>query len=170
MEYENKDKPHSTTGGVKAFPIEGRFAHVRERLAGGFTDEDRAYRAKFLKDQVLHNEPVVPDWWYKERFNPIRRFYRWPLDTLICNTETPQTFWRYASRYWTGKVLLGLAGTYVGYYIIKYHSNDWQNCSGFEYIRSKEFKPIGHPEYNKPEFLKPADYYDNRMGVNKFSG
>ncbi len=83
MDYEGKDGPSHCTGGVKPFPIEGRFARIRERLAGGYTDADRAYRAQWLKDQVLHHEPVIPEWYYKERYNPIRRLYRWPLDTLF---------------------------------------------------------------------------------------
>lgn len=87
MEYEGKDKPASTTGGVKAFPIEGRFASERERLAGGFTDADRAWRAKYLKDQILDHEPVTPEWFYKERYNPIRRLYRWPLETIFRTQE-----------------------------------------------------------------------------------
>ena len=87
MDYSGKDEPATYTGGVKAFPIEGRFAHERERLAGGFNDADRAWRKQYLKDQELHNEPINPEWYYRERYNPIRRFYRWPLETLFNNLE-----------------------------------------------------------------------------------
>lgn len=70
---------HSVTGGAKVMGIEGRMASVRERMIG-MTDAERAWRAKWLKDQVLHDEPIVPKDYYKERYNPIRRFYRAPMD------------------------------------------------------------------------------------------
>lgn len=54
----------------------------RERLIG-MTDEERLWRAQYLKDQILtKNEPRhVPEYW-KEIRNPIRRFYMWPLNTV----------------------------------------------------------------------------------------
>lgn len=72
----------STTGGVKPMAIAGRMVRERERLVGMTTDE-RAWRKQWLKDQVLsHNEPkYVPEYW-KERINPIRRFYMAPLNAL----------------------------------------------------------------------------------------
>lgn len=71
----------SDTGGVKAFAIGRRMVRERERLLG-MTDEERAWRAQYLKDQILHpDEPVIDDAkMYRENFNPIRRFYRAPLD------------------------------------------------------------------------------------------
>jgi NADH dehydrogenase (ubiquinone) 1 beta subcomplex subunit 6 len=54
----------------------------RERLIG-MTAEERAWRAQFLKDQHLApNEPVHVSAYWKERYNPIRRFYRAPLDAV----------------------------------------------------------------------------------------
>ena len=72
----------SETGGVKSFPIAGRMVRERERCIG-MTDEERAWRRQFLKDQVLSDkEPrYVAEYW-KERTNPIRRFYKFPLDTV----------------------------------------------------------------------------------------
>ena len=166
MEYEGKDKPHSETGGVKAIPIEGRFHSQRERLAGGFTDADRAWRKQFLNDQILHNEPAEPTWFYKERYNPIRRAYRWPLETLFKKLEpTLGENWTLALRYWTGKMSLGLLGVYAGYYIFKYRSNEWYTPSGWTSVTSKPFRPLGHPDFAKVEEMKPADYYDNRLGL-----
>lgn len=74
--------PHSPTGGVQPFPIAGRLVRERERLQG-MTNEERAWRKQYLKDQELSkNEPrFVPEYW-KERTNPIRRFYQFPLNTL----------------------------------------------------------------------------------------
>lgn len=73
---------HSPTGGVEAFPIGGRLVRERERLRG-MTDDERAWRKQYLKDQILsHNEPRdVPEYWL-ERTNPIRRFYQFPLNTV----------------------------------------------------------------------------------------
>lgn len=70
----------SHTGGVKPMMLQTRLTNERERLIG-MTDEERAWRKKWLKDQILSpNEPVhVPEYW-KKRYNPIRQFYRWPLD------------------------------------------------------------------------------------------
>lgn len=72
----------STTGGVPAFPIAGRMVRERERLSG-MTNDERLWRKQWLKDQELsHHEPKhVPEYW-KERVNPIRRFYRAPLDVV----------------------------------------------------------------------------------------
>jgi NADH dehydrogenase (ubiquinone) 1 beta subcomplex subunit 6 len=70
---------HSPTGGVRPFPIGGRLVNERQRLQG-MTPAERAWRAQYLKDQILsHNEPrSVPEYW-KEIRNPIRRFYTTPL-------------------------------------------------------------------------------------------
>lgn len=60
--------------------IEGRMAHERERTIGMSTEE-RAWRARWLKDQVLAvDEPIIPPDWYKKRYNIIRRTYRYPMD------------------------------------------------------------------------------------------
>ena len=74
--------PHSPTGGVQPFPIGGRLVRERERLLG-MSNEERAWRKQYLKDQELSkNEPrFVPEYW-KERTNPIRRFYQFPLNTV----------------------------------------------------------------------------------------
>lgn len=72
----------SPTGGVQPFPIGGRLVKERERLLG-MSDQERAWRKQYLKDQQLsEREPVyVPEYWL-ERTNPIRRFYQFPLATV----------------------------------------------------------------------------------------
>lgn len=66
----------------KPFPIAGRYTSERERLAG-MTDAERAWRAQWLKDQVLsHREPVHVPELEQELVNPIRRFYRAPLNMV----------------------------------------------------------------------------------------
>lgn len=72
----------SQTGGVKAMAIAGRMVRERERLYG-MTDEERAWRKQFLKDQILsEKEPVYVTEYWKQRTNPIRRLYKAPLDAL----------------------------------------------------------------------------------------
>lgn len=75
--------PSSETGGVHPMSISTRLTDERERLLG-MTDEERAWRRQWLKDQHLSpNEPAYVPEYYKQRFNPIRRFYRMPLDKLF---------------------------------------------------------------------------------------
>lgn len=72
----------SETGGVKPFPIGGRMVSERERCLG-MTDEERAWRRQYLKDQILtENEPRYVEAYWRERLNPIRRFYKFPLDQV----------------------------------------------------------------------------------------
>lgn len=60
--------------------IERRMARERERMLG-MTDEERAWRKKWLDAQKLApEEPVLPEGYYKEMYNPIRRFYMAPMN------------------------------------------------------------------------------------------
>lgn len=73
-------KMASDTGGTKPFSIQGRLARERERLLG-MSDKERAWRRQWIKDQELSpNEPRYVPEYYKERYNPIRRAYKMPLD------------------------------------------------------------------------------------------
>lgn len=66
--------------------LDGPFSTERSRLSGKFSEADREWRKKFLKAQELsHHEPrVVPD---VNRYNPIRRAYRFPLDFIFSKLE-----------------------------------------------------------------------------------
>ncbi|KAH9589574.1 NADH dehydrogenase (ubiquinone) 1 beta subcomplex, 6 [Schistosoma haematobium] len=75
-------KQYDLKRGSKFLPIDIEpFKHQRHRLALPFTDEDRAARRQYLKDQLLsEREPVnVPEW---TRVNIFRRIYRMPFDAL----------------------------------------------------------------------------------------
>ena len=73
----------SETGGVHPMSIATRLVDERERLLG-MTDEERAWRKQWLKDQHLSpTEPAYVPEYYKQRINPIRRFYRMPLDKMF---------------------------------------------------------------------------------------
>lgn len=66
--------------GERPMSIERRMARERERMLG-MTDEERAWRKKWLKAQELApEEPVMPKNYYKEMYNPLRRFYMWPMN------------------------------------------------------------------------------------------
>ncbi|XP_054277870.1 uncharacterized protein LOC128996516 [Macrosteles quadrilineatus] len=129
----------SATGGVKAFPIEDRWIRQRERLVNMKTPEQRAFRAQWIKDQHLaHHEPVHVPEIEKELRNPIRRFYRYPLDKIFAalepalGTKTPYV------RYLTGKFFIGLFTVYAGVYYFKYNANDWTRTQGWRVSTSKK--------------------------------
>ena len=78
----NVSNESSPTGGVTPMSIIGRMGNERERCIG-MTAEERAWRAQWLKDQILEpDEPRIPEGYYEARYNPIRRFYRAPMDKL----------------------------------------------------------------------------------------
>lgn len=54
----------------------------RERCIG-MTEDERVWRAKYLKDQILSkNEPRHVPEYFREIRNPIRRFYMMPTRAL----------------------------------------------------------------------------------------
>lgn len=70
--------------------IQGRMARERERCLG-MTPEERAWRAQYLKDQILTDrEPVYVQELQDEFRNPIRRFYMRPLDKMILEPLIPK--------------------------------------------------------------------------------
>lgn len=78
----------SPTGGVRPMEIRGRMARERERCIG-MTEEERGWRARFLKDSHLtEREPVhIKELTFR---NPIRSFYGKPLDKLILDPLIPK--------------------------------------------------------------------------------
>ncbi|XP_063699995.1 uncharacterized protein LOC134830437 [Culicoides brevitarsis] len=150
----------SNTGGVKPMPIQGRMVRERERILG-MTPEERKWRAQYLKDQTLsHNEPrLVPEYW-KEVRNPIRRFYRAPLDAFG-RMLTP-VLGKYPAayvRYFTGKFLMIGAGVLGMTYYFKYNGNDWTKKGGWRVIQSRPLSTPGTPGWPKvSERTKPSDY------------
>lgn len=65
--------------------IEGPYAKERNRVEG-MTDADRQWRKQWFKDQELSpNEPrPIPE---SQQYNPIRRFYRFPLNFVFSKLE-----------------------------------------------------------------------------------
>lgn len=148
--------------------ITGRLTTDRERLLG-MTDEERAFRKQWLKDQELSpNEPRKVPEMYKATYNPIRRAYRAPLDLLAKALEPMVGASKaFSVRYWTGKALLGVAGAYWATYYFKYCANDWTRKGGWYIVRSRKVIVEGDPEYPKlSDKSKPSDYatrnFENR--------
>lgn len=156
----------SETGGVKPMAIGGRMVRERERLLG-MTDAERAWRAQYLKDQVLaKHEPVdVPEYW-KERTNPIRRFYQAPLDGLWkALTPVMGKERAFYVRFWTGKLLMATTVLYAGAYYFKYNSNDWTRKGGWRVITSRQSVLPGDANYPATsDKSKPSDYADRGFG------
>ncbi|EFA10794.1 uncharacterized protein ND-B17 [Tribolium castaneum] len=150
----------SQTGGVKPMSIAGRFNSERERLLG-MTDEERAFRKQWLKDQELApSEPRPVPEMYKATYNPIRRAYRWPLDQLakvllpVLGEERARNV-----RYVTGKAFLGVMAAYWFTYYFKYNANDWTRAGGWKAFKSREAVVEGDPGYPKlSDRTKPSDY------------
>lgn len=62
--------------------IARRMVNERERLLG-MSAEERAWRAQWLRDQRLApHEPVLVPELINAKINPIRRFYKAPLDAV----------------------------------------------------------------------------------------
>lgn len=150
----------SYTGGVKPMSIAGRYINERERLYG-MTDAERAFRKQWLQDQVLsHNEPREVPELYKALHNPIRRFYRWPLDQLQAKLTTSIGFEpAHLIRRVLGRGTLFVFGVYWFAYYAKYNSNDWTRKGGWSAKVAKEAVELGDPQFPKvSEKTKPSDY------------
>ncbi|XP_014282471.1 uncharacterized protein ND-B17 [Halyomorpha halys] len=152
----------SQTGGVKPFSLEGRLYRERERLSGtGMTAEERAWRAKWVKDQILSpNEPRHVPELYTELYNPIRRAYRKPLDLLGKSLE-PIIGANAAAytRVFAGKFLMGLVLVYSGVYYFKYNANDWTRKGGWRVVPNRPGLVPGEPGFPYvSERTVPSDY------------
>ncbi|XP_037566333.1 uncharacterized protein LOC119446069 [Dermacentor silvarum] len=155
--------PHSETGGVKPMNIEGRFGVERSRLAGEFTDADRAWRKKWLEDQHLSpNEPRKVPELEKALKNPFRRIYRYPMNALFGRLEpvlgplmTP------ALRWFVPKVCILYVGGLVLMYNYKYNPHTWTRHSGLQVRTSRSAVYPGDPGWPKTsDRSKPSDYAD----------
>jgi len=149
--------------GVKPMSITGRMVRERERLTG-MTPEERAWRHKWLKDQVLSpNEPHYIRDLNKEFYNPIRRFYRFPLDFIFHRVLEPFIGFNAAQvfRFYTGRASLILFSAMATWYLLKYNHNTWSHKSGWRIIHNKPAILPGEPGYGEPApYRKPNDYID----------
>ncbi|XP_011496200.1 PREDICTED: uncharacterized protein LOC105360889 [Ceratosolen solmsi marchali] len=148
----------SESGGVKVMGIQGRMGRERERMLG-MTEAERAWRAKWVKDQILHNEPIIPQNYYKERYNPIRRFYRTPLNKLeaalvpIAGFQTAQF-----TRHCIAKMGMLILGIYCAHYYMKYNRGNWTSKKGWKLTSSSIALYPGDPDFPNMKEKKPQDY------------
>lgn len=79
-----KEAPKYTadvSSGNLQMSLSGRFHNERARLGPDFTEADRQWRIKYLQAQRLTpGEPFYVPQALTSHLNPIRRFYRFPLD------------------------------------------------------------------------------------------
>ncbi|XP_011311395.1 NADH dehydrogenase [ubiquinone] 1 beta subcomplex subunit 6 [Fopius arisanus] len=150
---------HSDTGGVKGFPIEGRMLSERERILG-MSPEERAWRAQWLKDQVLApDEPVYNPEYYKQRYNILRRFYRAPLNVLE-NALRPTlgAEFSYVIRHMISSAAFTMIGIWGAIYYFKYNQSDWTRKSGFKVGISRKKLFPNDPEWPNYETKKDNEY------------
>jgi len=154
--------PATETGGVLPIDLEGRHRFVRQRLTN-MTDEERAFRRKFLHDQHLsQDEPVLVPEMYEELYNPIRRAFRAPMNKFQ-EFLAPKIGERNAFnlRFVSGKILMGLVVIYAGTYYFLYNTNTWERKSGWRIHESRSECLPGDPGFPKiSDRTLPKHYAD----------
>ncbi|XP_003706389.1 NADH dehydrogenase (ubiquinone) B17 subunit [Megachile rotundata] len=150
----------SNSGGVTVVTLGGRMARERERLIG-MTDEERAYRAKFLKSlELAPEEPIIPKNFNKEYYNPLRRLYMAPLNKFE-SAITPMVgdCAAYAIRTLLGRSIIGIFVIYGGWYYYRYNTATWMRQSGWRVMRDRETVFPGTPEFPKITGPKKPNEY-----------
>ena len=149
----------SPSGGATVISIAGRMARERERLIG-MTDEERAWRAKFVKSQNLSKEePIIPEGYHKAYYNPLRRFYRAPLNKVEGTlTSTLGAQGAYIVRHVTAKFIMGGIAVYGAWYYFKYNRATWMRKSGWAVMSSREPLLPGSKGYPNFDAKKPNQY------------
>ena len=145
---------------IDAVSIAGRVGRERERLIG-MTDEERAWRARFVKSQELApDEPIKPKGYDKLYYNPLRRFYRAPLNKVE-NALTPLLGEAAAIivRNIIGRSIIGIFVIYGSWYYLKYNHATWMRQSGWRIMSSRPRVYPGtkdFPNFKAP--MKPNEY------------
>jgi len=142
--------------------IQGRMARPEER-ALGMTDAERAWRKQWLQDQLLTpREPILISKEHPDLMNPIRRAYRWPLNQLQklltpIMGPTPA----HVTRFYLGKVIMGVYIVWGVSYYFMYNTNTWVNRSGWRVTRNKEMVFPGDERFPADTREKmPRDFFD----------
>ncbi|CAD1468146.1 unnamed protein product, partial [Heterotrigona itama] len=146
----------SHSGGVKPMNIGWRVVNERERLIG-MLDEERAWRAKYLKSQQLSpDEPLMSKEYYKQYYNPFRRFYRIPLNAVErLLTPVMGVQGALVIRICTAKCLMGICAIYAGWYYYKYNTATWMRQSAWRKIPTRSAKIPGTEGYKGLEKPPP---------------
>ncbi|XP_071634876.1 uncharacterized protein Nd-b17 [Temnothorax longispinosus] len=125
--------------GDRPMSIVRRVGRERERMLG-MTDEERAWRKKWLDAQKLApEEPVMPKGYYEQMYNPIRRFYMAPmnkvqnmLEPFIGKTSA------YVLRHTLTRMAMGTFAVYCIYYHLKYNRMNWTRNGGWKITVSRQ--------------------------------
>ncbi|XP_012221414.1 uncharacterized protein ND-B17 [Linepithema humile] len=126
------------TDGERPMNIERRVARERERMLG-MTDEERVWRKKWLDAQKLApEEPIMPKGYYEQMYNPIRRFYKAPMNKFQNMLEPLMGYTAaYVTRHIISKSAMGLFGIYCIYYHLKYNRMNWTRYGGWKITVSR---------------------------------
>jgi len=159
------------TGGVTPMSVAGRVVRDQERVHG-MTAEERAWRMKWIKDQNLSpNEPRHVPAMRQELLNPLRRFYRFPLDFFFNRVVSPVTGEIPANvlRFYTGRGLMGLWGILAVVYYFKYNTNTWQGKGRWRVTESKRAVYPGEEGYPYVSPTRePHEFHDRGFGDSIF--
>ncbi|KAL6263804.1 hypothetical protein P5V15_003887 [Pogonomyrmex californicus] len=123
----------SAMNGDRPMTIVRRMERERERMLG-MTDEERAWRKKWLDAQKLDpDEPITPPGYYEEMYNPIRRFYMAPglkFESMLAPYigELKATVTRRSIT----RLMMSFIGIYCVYYHVKYNKKNWMKNGGFQ--------------------------------------
>ncbi|KAL0109789.1 hypothetical protein PUN28_013453 [Cardiocondyla obscurior] len=130
--------------GERPMSILRRVGRERERMLG-MTDEERAWRKKWLDSQKLApEEPVLPKNYYQQMYNPIRRFYMAPMNKFQ-NMMEPllSKNGAFILRHAITRSVMGIFAIYCVYYHLKYNKMDWQRNGGWKVTLNR---PIMYPD------------------------
>lgn len=144
--------------------IAGRMARERERMLG-MSDEERAWRKRFLKHQILVDEPVTPPNYYKLRYNPIKRFFRFPMDmfqkaiTPIMGPSKAELLRMTVST--MGRTIFF---AYYAFYYIKYNTRDWTQKGAWRFYLTRPAVLPGDKDFPKHKHVTdPKEFYTLRF-------
>ncbi|XP_031843972.1 NADH dehydrogenase (ubiquinone) B17 subunit [Nomia melanderi] len=148
------------TGGVKPINIAGRVASERERLIG-MTNEERAWRAKYLKSQILApEEPLNTAEYYKASFNPLRRLYKAPMNLLERTILIPVmgTVGGSVCRRVISLSIQGIIVIYCGWYHYRYNMSTWERHGGWHMTSTEPALIPTDKNYPNYKIKKPNEY------------
>jgi len=161
-------RPASSTGGVLPMDIEGAMGQERYRLTYGMTDEDRALRLQWIKDQTMaESEPVMVPGYYQARHNPIKRFMNYPMNTLA-EKMVPHLGYDMAwyLRGFAKGAFFAIGAYWFTAYYLRYSTARWDTGrTGWRVYRSRPRLLPGDPGYSEDDNRHPSDFAD--LGFKK---
>ncbi|KAI0982029.1 hypothetical protein GJ496_007869 [Pomphorhynchus laevis] len=120
------------------------------------SDVDRARRKQWLKDQILSpNEPRSVPELQKLLYNPIRRFYRMPMDYLFLKLHPFLGPCTGALRAAIPKIGIGIIVLWSMFYHVKYRRESWERIKGL----SVRLIPTRTQHSKIPCIVKPKEHW-----------